>query len=105
MSRKILTPAQAEALLPDGDLIHTFYNLAVMLVGADWLRDQVLDKLNETGVMIELTGEQARKTGHGMCVHPNKDQYYQSDILFIETDEEKIKRFEEALDEKDPHTL
>lgn len=97
MSRTILTPAQAEAILPDGDLIHTFYNLAAMLVGADWLRDQVLDKLNETGVMIELTGEQARKTGHGMCVHPNADHYYQSDILFIETDEEKVKRFEEAL--------
>ena len=105
MSRKILTTDEAVTLLPEGDIIHTFYNLPTMLVGADWAIEEVLEKLNEKGIVIELTGEKARKTGHGMCVHPNEDQYYQSDILFIETDEAKIKRFEEAQDEKAPHTL
>lgn len=90
MSRRILTFAEAERLLPDGDSIHTFYNLPNQLVGADWSREDVLSAMAEEGVIIELTGKMARDTGHGMCVHPNKETYYQSDILFIETDRERL---------------
>lgn len=94
MSRRILTFAEAERLLPDGDSIHTFYNLPNQLVGADWSREDVMSAMAAEGVMIELTGKMARDTGHGMCVHPNKETYYQSDILFIETDEERMREFE-----------
>lgn len=94
MSRRILTFAEAVKLLPEGDTVHTFYNLPNMLVGADWSLAEVLKKLGEDGVRIELTGEKARETGHGMCVHPNKATYYQSDILFIETDPERLKEVE-----------
>ena len=94
MSRRILSFAEAVKLLPEGETVHTFYNLPNMLVGADWSLADVLHALAAEGVRIELTGEQARKTGHGMCVHPNKETYYQSDILFIETDEERLRAFE-----------
>jgi hypothetical protein len=94
MSRRILTFAEAVKLLPEGDTVHTFYNLPNMLVGADWSLAEVLQKLGEEGVRIELTGEKARETGHGMCVHPNKETYYQSEILFIETDPVRLKEVE-----------
>lgn len=94
MSKRILTFAEAVKLLPEGDTIHTFFNLPNILVGANWSIAEVLNKLGEEGVRIELTGEKARETGHGMCVHPNKDTYYQSDILFIETDPERLKEVE-----------
>ena len=94
MSKRILTFAEAVKLLPEGDTIHTFFNLPNILVGANWSIAEVLNKLGEEGVRIELTGEKARETGHGMCVHPNKDTYYQSDILFIETDPERLKKVE-----------
>lgn len=94
MSRRILTFAEAVKLLPEGDTIHTFFNLHNILVGSDWSLAEVLNKLGEEGVRIELTGEKARETGHGMCVHPKKDTYYKSDILFIETDPERLKEVE-----------
>ena len=95
MARRFLTAEEAEAMLPEGECVHTFYNLPDMLVGADWRREDVVAKLHEPGVLIELTGEKARSTGHGICVHPDADQYFQSDILFIETDEGKIKEWED----------
>lgn len=94
MSRKILSFVEAVKLLPEGDTVHTFYNLPNMLVGADWSIAEVLKKLGEEGVRIELTGGKAKETGHGMCVHPNKGTYYQSEILFIETDPEMLKKVE-----------
>ena len=75
MSRRVLTDDEAVKLLPEGESIHTFYNLPTMLLGADWSRAEVLHKLREEGVLIELTGGKARETGHGMCVHPNKETY------------------------------
>lgn len=98
MSRRILTFEEAERLLPDGDSIHTFYNLPNQLVGADWSREDVMSAMAAEGVMIELTGKMARDTGHGMCVHPNKETYYQSDILFIETDKERLEKMDMVED-------
>lgn len=100
MAKRFLTPEQAEFLLPDEESINTFYNLPVTLVGADWSREEVLAKIHDPDVLIEMTGEQARNMGHGMCVHPSAERYFQSQILFIETNEDKIKRFEEEHHEK-----
>ena len=41
---------------------------------------------------IELTGETARRMNHGLAAY-NKNAK-QSDVLFIETDKEKIDRFD-----------
>lgn len=90
-----LTYDEAASLLPSGENIHTFYNAAFGLMGADWSRGEILNKLKEPDKVIELTGEQAREMKHGMCVRPNRD-YYQHEVLFIETDEEKLSAFEQS---------
>lgn len=86
---------EAVSLLPNGDDIHTFYNASFGLMGADWSRENILAKLKETDVVIELTGEQAKAMKHGMCAY-SKNAKYQSEILFIQTDEEKLSAFEQA---------
>jgi hypothetical protein len=62
----LLTPEQAEALLPDGGDIHTFLNPGGMLLGADWRREQVLELLR-TSDRREVTGPAAQSMGHGLC--------------------------------------
>lgn len=86
---------EAVSLLPNKEAIHTFYNAAFGFVGADWSKEEILNKLKEADIVIELTGEQARAMKHGMCAY-SKNAKYQSEILFIETDEEKLTAFEQA---------
>lgn len=85
---------EAVSLLPNKDDIHTFYNASFGLMGADWSREAILKKLKEPDIVIELTGEQAKSMKHGMCAY-NKNAKWQSEILFIETDEEKLTAFEQ----------
>ena len=63
-------------------------------MGADWSREEIFNKLKEADIVIELTGKQARKMGHGMCAYC-KNTKYQRDVLFIETDEEKLSAFDQ----------
>lgn len=60
-----ITKEQAISVLPDGETIHTFLNPGFGLVGADWERDDILDKIEKSDV-VELTGPGARGMGHGM---------------------------------------
>lgn len=90
-----LTKERAISVLPVGDAVHTFVNPGFGLVGTDWSREDIIDKIQRSDVIV-LTGEMARSMGHGMCAY-NSDAKYQSDILFIETDEEKLKALEATL--------
>lgn len=101
MSRVLITPEQAIELLPDGEWIHTFNNLAFGLIGADWTRDEVIEELRRCDT-IEIAGNNARALGHGLAVY-NSSTKLQSEVLFVETDEEKIKAYplEEAADGND----
>lgn len=92
MDKRYITYDEAVSILPDGEYIHTFINGGFGLMGADWSREDILDKLSKSEV-IELTGEQARSMNHGMCAY-NKDAKWQSDLLFIETNEEKLSELE-----------
>lgn len=92
MSKRYITYEETVSLLPDGEYVHTFYNTSFGLVGADWSREEILDKLQKSEI-LELTGEQARGIGHGMCVY-NKDTKYHNEILFIETDADKLEKFD-----------
>lgn len=94
--KQYVTAEQAISVLPDGDAVHTFYNAVFGLVGADWSRDDILDKLRSSDI-IELTGPGARGMGHGICAY-NKDAKYQSNILFVETDEERLSELEKGLE-------
>ena len=86
---------EAVSLLPNSEDIHTFKNAPFGLIGADWSRGDILAELKKPDMVIELTGEQAKAMKHGMCAH-NKNAKYQSELLFIETDEEKLSAFERA---------
>lgn len=69
---------EAVAMLPDGELVHTFRNGAPsVLIGADWEKAQLLPWILEYGV--ELSGEQATAMHHGLV---GRDDY---GYLFIET--------------------
>ena len=92
MNRRFITAEEAIKLLPDGDTIHTFYNCGMGLIGGDWYREDIIQKLTESD-MIEICGEQARALGHGLAAY-NNDTRFQSEVLFIETDKEKLDTFD-----------
>ena len=86
--KKYLTKEEAISVLPSGESIHTFYNPGFGLVGADWSREEIIDKIQKSD-FIEVTGNIARGMNHGICAY-DKSAKYQSEILFIETDESKL---------------
>lgn len=90
--RRFITAEEAIGLLPEGENIHTFYNEFWGLIGADWSREEVIDKLKKSD-KIEITGEIARSMNHGLAVF-NNDTKLQSEILFVETDKKKLDEFD-----------
>lgn len=86
--KKYLTKEEAMSVLPKKESIHTFYNPGFGLVGADWSREDIIDKIQKSDI-IELTGDLARGMNHGICAY-DKDTKYLGDVLFIETDESKL---------------
>lgn len=88
MNRIYLSYDEAVSVLPKGEMIHTFYNMPTCLIGADWSRAEIENKLMASDY-IEVTGEQAQALEHGICAY-NKDTKWQSGILFIATDMDKI---------------
>lgn len=90
--RRYITAEEAISLLPEGNEIHTFYNVPFGLVGADWDRADILQKLAEAD-KIEIAGETARSIGHGLAVYDN-DTKWQSEVLFVETDKYKLNEFD-----------
>ena len=92
MEKRYITANEAIALLPEGEYIHTFIESGIALIGADWLREEVIDLIGKSDC-LELTGGMARSMNHGLAIY-NHDAKMQSDILFVETDMEKL----QALD-------
>ena len=90
--RRYITADEAINLLPDKNEIHTFINTPRTLLGADWSREDVIERLH-TADKIEIAGEQARSMGHGLAVYDDSAKY-QSDILFVETDKDKLDKFD-----------
>ena len=84
-----LTVEQAISVLPNTEMLHTFYNLPFGLIGADWDRKNLIKKIQGSDY-LEMTGEQAQGMGHGLAVY-NKNSK-QKDILFVETDMNKLKK-------------
>lgn len=97
MTKRKITYDEAVSLLPNRESIHTFYNPSFGLVGADWSREDLLDKLKKSDT-IELCGENAREIGHGIAAYNQKSQR-QMDILFIETDPIKLAAFDKENEE------
>ena len=94
--RRYITADEAIALLPEKEYIHTFINTPPALCGCDWERQDVIDKL-KTADKIEIAGEHSRMMGHGLAVY-NDDTKLLSDVLFIETDTEKLDAFDDPTE-------
>lgn len=62
----ILTTKQAITMLPEGDTVHTFRQVGMMIVGADLPKENVVSAIEKYG--CELAGEQATAMGHGMVL-------------------------------------
>lgn len=97
--KRYITSEQAQALLPDREIVHTFYNMPFGLLGADWSKEDIIEKLNKSD-KIEIAGECARNMDHGLAVYSN-DAKLQSDILFIETDREKLDEFDSIKEQEE----
>ena len=87
IGKHFLSAEDAISLLPDRDYIHTFYNAAFGLVGADWSREDIVDKVKKSKYR-EITGPGARKMNHGLAVYDVGAIH--NEILFIETDTLKV---------------
>lgn len=90
--RRFINADEAISLLPDGDEIHTTIQGGMMFIGADWSREDIIDKIQKSE-RIEIAGPNARAMGHGLALY-DKNAKYQSDILFVETDKAKLDAFD-----------
>lgn len=89
--KKYLNAEEAIALLPESKLIHTLYSTEICLLGGDWDRADILQKLIEVD-RIEIAGDLARSMNHGLAAYNNGARL--EDVLFIETDKAKLDAFD-----------
>ena len=76
-----ITYEQAQELMPDGEMIHTFLRSGIpMLIGADWHREDVENEIRKYGV--ELSGPTATAMKHGLVVIRDRKD---GGPLFIQT--------------------
>lgn len=97
-NRLFLTLEQAKDILPQKEFIHCFMDSGFALVGADWVKETVINALTEAE-RIEIGGEQCKALGHALVCVP-KGAKYQSDLYFFESRVDKIDYYEELLGEQ-----
>ena len=90
--KRYLTAEEAIGILPDGDEIHTQVQKGNMFIGADWSREDIIDKIQKSDFR-EIAGPFARGMGHGLALY-NRGIKWQSEILFVETDKAKLDAFD-----------
>lgn len=86
----ILTPEQAEAMLPEGKHVHNFANPGGMLIGCDYEREHAIAALRSAR-QIELGGEQCMAMKHPIVVWETERR-----CTFFQADMEKVAAFEAA---------
>ena len=86
----IMTPAEAESLLQDGNSIHNFISTTTgMLIGCDYDRADAIEAFRKASV-IELAGDNARSFKHPIAVWGARG------VSFFEADMAKVATFEAA---------
>lgn len=96
--RKFINPEDAINLLPEGETVHTFLNSGMCLVGADWDRGELIDKIRSVGYR-EITGSMARSMNHGLALWSAGDK--RGDVLFVETDMDKLNKLDPEEDDEE----
>lgn len=82
MGRVMLSPEELDALMPEGEQVHTFMQDGPCINGADWDRKDLLELAEQNGA--ELSGEMATLMKHGALV------WNRGEALFVETVEERL---------------
>lgn len=67
----------AVGMITENKYVHTFRQGGMIIIGADWERDDLISAMEKHGV--QLAGEQATQMGHGLCLKDDRG------FLFIET--------------------
>jgi hypothetical protein len=82
----ILTPDQAESLLPPGERVHVYVNQPWGLVGCSVARHRAIARIREAR-LLEFGGPSAeqKQMGHALVVHDRFRGY-----SLFETDMEKV---------------
>jgi len=58
----------AVSMLPDSEHIHTFRSATGMLVGADWERSELLDRMRRYENTLEIGGPECQRFEHGLAM-------------------------------------
>lgn len=90
MDKRLITPDEAINLLNEDEHIHTFRNPNGMLLGADWNRVGLIERIRANPDKLEIGGDMCRGMKHGLILHDDG-------ILFIETNEEKLNAFDPII--------
>jgi hypothetical protein len=72
--RMILSKWEADALLEEGEMVHTLKQVGPVLVGCDMCRNTLLDMAMKNGA--ELSGEQAKSMNHGVVIWDRKEPIF-----------------------------
>ena len=78
----------------DDGSVHVFTKPGFGLVGMDWSKESIKE-LIEDSEDIQVGGDACRNMSHGIVVYP-KGTKLQSELRFIEHNEEKLAEFEKA---------
>ena len=90
-TKLILTPDQAESLLPAGERIHGFVNPPWGFVECDSSRKDVVRLIREAR-LLEIGGERAKRMKHALVVHARE-----GGCKLFATDMERVKAVERRL--------
>jgi hypothetical protein len=85
---RFVTTQEAISLLNDDERIHTFRNTSVILLGCDNDRSKILEIINDAKT-IQIGGAGCRNLNHALVVEERNGS-----MLFVETDMEKLNKFD-----------
>lgn len=89
--KMIITAAEAESLLPEGDYVHNYANPgAGMFIGCDYDREAAIEEFKKA-VQIEIAGPNCKAMKHLIAVWHNK-----SHVTFFAADMDRLAAFEAA---------
>lgn len=78
--KTIITVDEAMELIGPSERIHTYRSGGIMLIGADWDREAIIEGLkNAKGEGIEVAGPQARSMNHAIAFFDDQG------AVFVET--------------------
>jgi hypothetical protein len=93
----MLTYEQAVSVLPDDDMIHTYFSIPMSLIGGDWERERILEAIRSG--KPQIGGEACRREGHGLVIFTDISLLgiKAEEPLFIETRDGAIDKLEKDI--------